>query len=140
MLGGFYTAQPRLDRGLSAAAPPGDASRCPRRVHQHVDADPIGIGKRCFFALHRAHPKALVNRKTTRLHDTFVKTPGFAAGVLKIQISIVDPVFGDAGKRAQEVGLLQTGGLKQRALGNRQSLHHGVDHVHVFTSFYAGCA
>src|SRR5690606_37370787 len=90
-------------------------------LEQGVEADGIRIRERGLVADDGAHPDALVDRIAARLDDAFLEAPAFAAGVLEVQVGVVDTVVENLGERTLQVRFVEPGRLEQDGSGLGQS-------------------
>jgi hypothetical protein len=98
------TALPRRRNGANGVG----------RVHQCRLGNVIGIGKRGFLSRYGAHANALVDTETAAFDDALFQAPTFAAGVLKVEVSVVYAVGSDGLQRFGERGIRQTKRLHQQ--------------------------
>jgi hypothetical protein len=70
----------------------GDGARGLRRRLQRRQADLVGIGEGGLLAGDGAHADAALDVEAARLDDALLQAPGLGAGVLEIQVGIVEPV------------------------------------------------
>ena len=139
-LGGAVERGHRVQRGVKRAAGrdlagrhlaafvlrrAGDGAHGGRGIHQRGFGDVVGIGKGGFFARHRAHAHALVDAEAPGLDDAFLQAPALRAGVLEVQVGVVDLVRLDGRQSAAEVGFIQTEGVEQQGLGRGQAFEGG---------------
>src|SRR5690606_12940143 len=120
--------EPTPGAGLEARREPHRAGAAARDragrtggLEQGVEADGIRIRERGLVADDGAHPDALVDRIAARLDDAFLEAPAFAAGVLEVQVGVVDTVVENLGERTLQVRFVEPGRLEQDGSGLGQS-------------------
>ena len=74
---------------------------------------------------HRPHPDALVDRERPGFDNTLLQTPALAAGVLKVQVSLVNPVRLDFSQRTPQMVFVEPERRQQKGLGNGQAFDGG---------------
>ena len=122
-----------LGRHLDLArAAPRDAAHGMGRGQQRLRRQAVGIGESRFFAADRAHAHALPDRKAAGLDDAFLQAPAFAAGVLEIQVGIIDLVRKDLAQGLGQIDLGQAPRVEQQGFGGGQGLDRGIDGFHSF--------
>ena len=134
---GYSERLPAILRGATLARPPrdgrGDGAHGARRIEQRGLGDIVGVGKGGFLAADRAHAHALVDAERAGLDDAFLQAPAFAAGVLEIQVGVVDLVRPDlAPAPGSDADSSRPKGVSSRALamarrsmvGSREIMAH----------------
>jgi hypothetical protein len=96
-------------------------------IAQGLHTDVIGVGKGGFLAGQRAYANPLVNIETARLDDAFIEAPGLGAGILKIEVRVIDLMRQNLAKCPRQVafgkgerGQQQGFGLRQRTVLNHE--------------------
>src|SRR5690606_24333476 len=110
----------RLARGRPAhagapAAGPRDGAGRPRGRIQRGRVDLVGVGEGGLVARDRADADALLDRKAARLDDALVEAPALAAGVLEVEVRVIDAVLQDRAERPPEMRFVEPVRLQQRA-------------------------
>jgi hypothetical protein len=82
----------------------------------------VAVGEGGLLAGHRTHADALVDREAAALDDALLEAPALVAGVLEIQVGVVDPVLGNGAERPRQGGLVELIRLQQQPLGHGQAL------------------
>jgi hypothetical protein len=85
---------------------------------QRCQADVIGISEGGLLAGNGAHADALFDVETARLDDALFEAPGLGAGVLEIQVGVIDMVAEQLAEHALELVRSQSVGLEQGLLGD----------------------
>jgi len=115
--------------GLSSPTPREAAGgKC--SFHEDLGADPVGVGKGGFFALHCAHSNALLNGEAAGLHNALVQTPRLAACVLKIEVCIINAMLSHGRKRPRKIRMLQARRLQEGFFGQCKASNRWFCNVH----------
>jgi hypothetical protein len=91
------------------------------RVHQRSFRNVVRIGKGGFLARHGPHTHTLVDAEAAGFDDALFQTPAFGAGVLEIQIGIIDRVGFDGVQGLRQVAFIQAKRLEQEGPGRGQA-------------------
>ena len=95
------------------------------RVHQRSHGNIVGIGKGSFFAADCANAHALVDAERAGFDNTLFQAPTFGAGVLKVQVRVINLVGTDGRQSLGEMGFVQTVRGQEKVLRDGQSLEGG---------------
>ena len=120
---GRHFDAPVLRRAANAAYGQG-------RVHQGGQGNIVGISKGGFLARHSAHTHALVDAETAGFDNALFQAPAFRAGVLKVQIRIVNLVRFDGRQGLRQMRFVQTKRFKQEGPGRGQAFESGFARDH----------
>ncbi len=115
---------------LAALASGGDGAHGAGGIEQGRFRDVVGVGEGGFLAGDGAHAHALVDAEAAGLDDALLQAPAFAARVLEVEVSIVDPVVGDDPQGFEQGGLVQLVRRKQQLTGSLEAGDGGVNGDH----------
>ncbi len=88
----------------------------------------VGIGEGGLLALYRANAKALFDVEAARLHQAFFQAPALGAGVLQIDVGVVELVLEHLAQRTLQGDFVDLIGVEQDAARLVEAQQRGFGH------------